>query len=273
MNQFEQLQRLMDIMAQLRDPEKGCPWDLEQSFKSLVKYTLEESYELAEAIESGDDTETAKELGDLLFHLVFYAQLGKEKNIFDLEKIAQLVSDKMIFRHPHVFSDHQYASQQEFEKDWLRRKQVEKKKALNTDVPQSLMEGISTSLPAVTRALKIQQQAAHIGFDWDNITAVMAKLKEEIQELEQEIAYSCKQTPQNSKNKMAIADELGDIFFSCVNLSRHLKQDPETVLRQANFKFSQRFKKLEQRFQFDHEKMEKAPIQELEKVWQKIKDA
>jgi len=155
MSDFKQLQRLMDIMAQLRDPDNGCPWDLEQDLKSLVPYTLEEAYELAEAIEHENEPDTVKELGDLLFHMVFYAQLGQEQGLFNLEKIAQVVSDKMIYRHPHVFSNHKYKDQQEFEKDWLKRKQMEK--TTIPDEPKSLMDDVSTSLPAITRAIKLQK--------------------------------------------------------------------------------------------------------------------
>jgi nucleoside triphosphate diphosphatase len=269
MSDFTQLQRLIDIMAQLRDPDNGCPWDLEQNLKSLIPYTIEETYELAEAIEKEDTIDTVKELGDLLFHLVFYAQLGKEQELFDFEKIAQLVSDKMIFRHPHVFSDHEYGSREEFEKDWIKRKQEEialsSKQKYNKAMPQSLMENVSTSLPAMTRAVKLQKQAAHIGFDWDNKTDVLNKLKEEIRELEQVL----NEDQVNDINR--VKDELGDIFFSCINLSRHLQLEPETVLRHANKKFSERFRKMESQFQYDHDEMERCQIDDLEKIWKNNK--
>ena len=266
MSEFKQLKRLMDIMAQLRDPDNGCPWDLEQDLKSLVPYTLEEAYELAEAIEHNNDSETVKELGDLLFHLVFYAQLGKEKQLFDLEKIAQVVSDKMVYRHPHVFSDHQYENQQEFERDWLKRKQSAKN-TTTSDLPVSLMDDVSTSLPAMTRAIKLQKKAAHIGFDWDNPKDVLSKLKEEIHELEQVL-----ENEQENINISRITDELGVVLFSCINLSRHFKLDPEAIVRQANGKFSDRFRKMEEQFTFDHERMEKEPISSLEAVWKDIKN-
>jgi ATP diphosphatase len=263
MSQFKQLQRLIDILVQLRDPKEGCPWDLAQDFKSLVPFTLEETYELAEAIENNDNPETIKELGDLLFHIIFYAQIGKEKKSFDLETIAESVSDKMVFRHPHIFSDHQYANEEEFEKDWLRRKQQEKQASLkeNQTLAQSLMGGVSSSLPAMTRAIKLQKKAKHIGFDWDNTQDVFAKLKQEITELEEQL-----EKPSHDDDK--IKDELGDILFSCVNLTRHLKMDPEAVLRQANHKFSQHFKRMEQQLDFDHEKMQEMSISELQAQWQ-----
>jgi nucleoside triphosphate diphosphatase len=273
MNDFKQLKRLMDIMAQLRDPDNGCPWDLEQDLKSLVPYTLEEAYELAEAIENENESETVKELGDLLFHLVFYAQLGNEQGLFNLERIAQTVSDKMIFRHPHVFSNHTYKNQQEFEKDWLKRKQSEKKQAqLSKDntvkptLPVSLMDDVSTSLPAMTRSTKLQKKAAHIGFDWNNPKDVLNKLKEEIKELEQEIEHV-----RENNDLSRIKDELGDVLFSCINLSRHCKLDPETILRQANTKFSERFRKMEEQYKYDHDKMEKASMNELEQIWAGVK--
>ena len=273
---YPQLHRLIEIMARLRDPQEGCPWDLKQTFDSLIPYTIEECYEVAEAIESGDMQDIKGELGDLLFQIVFYAQLGKENGSFDFEQVAKAISDKMIHRHPHVFSDHQYASQEEFEKDWQQRKEKEnqdKSQQNKTDqnkgkiLAKSLMADISQSLPAMTRAVKIQKRAAHIGFDWSESRQVLEKIKEEVAELD----LAMQGDQQNAQTIEQVEEELGDLLFSCVNLSRKLKLDPETVLRKNNKKFMRRFEKLEQAFLYDRDKMTEASLDELEVVWQEIK--
>jgi len=230
-----QLNRLLDIMARLRDPQKGCPWDLKQNFNTLIPYTIEECYEVAEAIENGDMLDVKAELGDLLFQIVFYAQLAKENGSFDFEAVAEAISDKMEHRHPHVFADHQYASQEEFEKDWQQRKEKEnqekEKQEQVQSPPKSLMADISHTLPAMTRAVKIQKRAAHIDFDWTEANHVLEKIKEEIAELEEAM--------QSAEPIGRVEEELGDLLFSCTNLSRKLKLDPETALRKNNQKFIQ----------------------------------
>ncbi len=273
---MQQLTRLLDVMSKLRDPVNGCPWDLEQDYKSLVPYTLEEAYEVAEAIELEDMVEVKKELGDLLFQVVFYAQIAKEEGLFDFEEVAGGIADKMVERHPHVFSDHQYENEAEFLKAWEEQKEQEKKQAQMEkenwasedvqlcDEPVSLMDGISKILPATTRAVKIQKKAAQVGFDWDIAEEVIAVISEEIKELSVELN---KVDPEHER----IEDELGDVLFSCVNLARKLKIDPEKALRMSNHKFSQRFRKMEQSFQFNREKMEQASFDEMNEIWQSAK--
>ncbi|MDX2503267.1 MAG: nucleoside triphosphate pyrophosphohydrolase [Gammaproteobacteria bacterium] len=275
---MHQLTRLLDIMSALRNPDSGCPWDLKQDYKSLVPYTLEEAYEVAEAIELGDMDEVKKELGDLLFQIVFYAQLAREEGVFDFDDIAGAIADKMVARHPHVFSDHKYENEEAFLKSWEQQKEVEKKQsdagkssqALFQDKPGSLMDGISKILPAMTRAVKLQKKATHIGFDWENAEDVLPKIKEELEEFEEALKVYKEESPElNHAEK--VQEELGDILFSCVNLARKLKIDPEKALRLGNHKFSQRFRKLEQHYQYDRQQMEEASLEQLDQVWQSIK--
>lgn len=288
---LKQLQRLLNIMSALRDPDSGCPWDLKQDYKSLVPYTLEEAYEVAEAIEQGDMDEVKKELGDLLFQVVFYAQLAKEEGLFDFEAIAGAIADKMVSRHPHVFSDHQYENEEAFLKAWEEQKEIEKQQAQaekNTTaepphaaVPQlskpfSLMDNISKILPAMTRAVKIQKRIAQIGFDWDTARAVLPVIQGELDELEHEITeyeqLTGKATPEQYQQQFErMEEEMGDVLFTCVNLARKLHIDPEKALRMSNYKFSRRFRKMEQYYQYDRKRMEQASIDELESVWQTVK--
>jgi ATP diphosphatase len=258
-------------MSDLRDPDNGCPWDLKQDYASLVPYTLEEAYEVADAIESGDMNEVKKELGDLLFQVVFYAQLAKEEGLFDFDDIAGAIADKMVSRHPHVFSDHHYENEEAFLQAWEQQKEMEKQQAQvdNKQIPSaSLMDGITQALPAMTRAVKIQKKATHIGFDWDNATDVVAVIRQELDELEAELNI---ELGSSSDRHIEIEDELGDVLFSCVNLARKLKIDPEQALRKSNHKFSQRFGQLEQHYHYDRQKMTAASSVQLEQIWQMIK--
>jgi len=272
---MQNLQRLLKIMSDLRDPENGCPWDLKQSYQSLVKYTLEEAYEVAEAIESGDMKEVKKELGDLLFQVVFYAQLAKEEGLFDFDDIACSIADKMVIRHPHVFSDHHYENEEAFLKAWEEQKEKEKSASISSNEhlkhnkPISLMDGISQVLPAMPRAVKIQQKATHIGFDWDSAEQVFPQIREKVDKLLTEIkAYEVETN--KDKNIEKIENELGDVLFSCVNLARKLEIDPERALRLSNHKFTQRFRKMEAYYQYDRKQMESVSITELNKTWQKL---
>lgn len=289
---MQQLTRLLNIMSDLRNPGSGCPWDLKQDYKSLVPYTLEEAYEVAEAIELGDMDEVKKELGDLLFQVVFYAQLAKEDGLFDFDDIAGAIADKMVSRHPHVFSDHQYENEEAFLKAWEQQKEVEKKQARldkaiensrqsepevsEEQASDSLMDGISKILPAMTRAVKIQKKATHIGFDWEHAEDVLPKIKEELDELAAEIAL-VKKSNELAKNESgqgpvsAIEDEMGDVLFSCVNLARKLNIDPEKALRMSNHKFTQRFRKMESYYHNDRAQMEQTSMEQLEQIWQSIK--
>lgn len=260
MSSHSQIQRLLQIMERLRDPENGCPWDLEQTMQSIASHTIEETYELVEALEIGDIEEVKGELGDLLFHIVFYAQMAKEQHQFNFEDIAATVANKMLRRHPHVFADNVVNSAKQVEQQWELIKQQEKP---DKSVNQSALNKVSKALPAITYAYKIQKQAARLGFDWPEIKPVLAKLKEEVVELEDEI--------NNPQSKDNIADELGDVMFSCINLARHLDLEPETVLRQANRKFIQRFEQIEKHFNFDQKLIKNSSLDELEDLWIKAK--
>ena len=253
-------QRLLNIMRTLRDPERGCPWDKKQTFTSIVPHTLEEAYEVADAIESGDMAELEGELGDLLFQVVFYAQLGQEEALFDFESIAKAMSDKLIRRHPHVFSDMSLESDEAIKQNWEKLKQQERqsKNSKNT----SLLDDLPKSFPALSLAQKIQKRVGRHGFDWPDLDGVIDKLEEEVAELKEAI---------KSQDKDHIEEELGDVLFSCVNLSRHLKVDPEAALRKSCRKFEQRFRVLESLIDKDSLTVDSASLEQLEDAWQQAK--
>lgn len=258
--ELEHTQKLLTIMQALRDPEGGCPWDKKQSFETIVPHTLEEAYEVADAIEKGDMSELEGELGDLLFQVVFYAQLGQEEQLFDFESIARVMSEKLIRRHPHVFSDKKLETDDEIKKNWEQQKQQERvsKNHANT----SLLDDLPTSFPALSLAQKMQKRVGRHGFDWPDLDGVVEKLEEEIAELKQAIA---------SNNQADIEDELGDVLFSCVNLSRHLKCDPETALRKSCRKFEGRFRHLERIIEQESLTVNTASLEELEAAWKRAK--
>ncbi|AOE50244.1 nucleoside triphosphate pyrophosphohydrolase [Kangiella sediminilitoris] len=253
-------QRLLGIMQALRDPDNGCPWDRKQTFETIVPHTLEEAYEVADAIESGDMAELEGELGDLLFQVVFYAQLGQEQQLFDFESIAQVMSDKLIRRHPHVFSDKKLETDADIKKNWERLKQQERqaKNSENT----SLLDDLPKSFPALSLAQKMQKRVGRHGFDWPEIDGVIEKLEEEIAELKEAIA---------SNDQPHIEEEMGDLLFSCVNLSRHLKVDPEAALRASCRKFESRFRALELIIAESDLSVDSATLDQLESAWQKAK--
>ena len=234
------MEQLLTLMATLRDPVKGCPWDRDQTFATIVPHTLEEAYEVADAITREDFVELKSELGDLLFQVVFYAQMAKEQGLFDFADIAQAMSDKLIRRHPHVFGEGEYVSHAELHRQWEARKAEEraaKSGAIQPGVGEpSLLDDVPLALPALSRAQKIQKRAASGGFDWPHADAVTAKLHEEIDELA---------AARRSGDADAIEDELGDVLFTCVNLARHLHLNSEAALRRATDKFSQRFRQVE----------------------------
>ncbi len=260
MTQYTQVHRLVEMMEKLRDKEHGCPWDLKQDFNSIMPYTIEEVYELAEAIDLQQADAIKNELGDLFFQIIFYAQMAKEKDWFDLEQIAKTVADKMIHRHPHVFAEQSCANVQELEQIWRQKKSEEKTQQTSS---KSLMSQVSNALPAFTNAYKSQKQAASVGFDWSNTEDVLAKLHEEIAELEQEMTEQAVFA--------RIEDELGDVLFSCVNLARHLHCDAETALRKSTRKFKQRFEQMEKHLNYDHPLMQGLSVAELESLWQVAK--
>ena len=265
------IDKLIWIMSQLRDPNGGCPWDLKQSFKTIVPHTLEEAYEVAEAIEQEDFDELPKELGDLLFQVVFYAQLGKEQELFDFEKIASLMCEKLIRRHPHVFGElsNQTLNDSEIKYNWEQIK-TQERNANSKQSKTSVLDDIPNALPALNRAYKIQKRVAHVGFDWPDVNGALDKVEEEIAELRVEIEKN-KEKNNSNTNKKRIADELGDLFFALTNVSRHLGLNPEQITRQANDKFSRRFKGVEQLAEEHSTPLSDMPLDEMEELWLRVK--
>lgn len=256
------IDRLLSIMDRLRTPDGGCPWDLEQSFNTIAPHTIEEAYEVVEAIESGDRSALKDELGDLLFQVVFYARLGKEEGCFDFAAIAEAISEKMLRRHPHVFGNADIKDAASQTAAWEATKEAERaKKSENPGV----LDGVSTALPASTRALKLQARAARVGFDWPDAAQVLDKIEEEIGEVRHEIVT---QAPHDR-----LEDEMGDLLFACVNLARKLKIDPETALRRGNAKFERRFRSIEADLAADGRTPAQSGLEEMEALWVKAKQA
>lgn len=255
--QKKTIEDLIAITAQLRDKQKGCPWDLEQNFQTIACYTLEEAYEVVEAIEDEDYVGLKDELGDLLFQVMIYSQMGKENGYFEFEDVVHAISSKMLRRHPHVFGGQNDISIDEIEANWKRIKAEEK--AARGEIETSCLDGISKNLPALTRALFIQKKAAGTGFDWPGIPPILDKLDEEIAEYKEAALKG---------DAAHIEDEIGDLFFTIVNLARHHDIDPETALRKANRKFEGRFRLIEKEVspQDDLEALE-AKWQEAKKKW------
>ncbi|WP_371188412.1 nucleoside triphosphate pyrophosphohydrolase [Thalassotalea maritima] len=255
------IEKLVWIMSKLRDPEQGCPWDLKQSYKTIVPYTLEEAFEVAEAIENQDYQELEKELGDLLFQVVFYARLAEEEQRFAFNDIIVAICEKLIRRHPHVFAQAEFADEQAIKANWEEEKAKERKQK---NSQTSLLSDIPKALPALSQAAKIQKRVAHVGFDWDNIHDVLAKIKEEVAEVEHELA-------QTTVNQQALLEEIGDLLFATVNLARHAKGDPEQALRQANQKFTRRFQYIEAYHQQHQLDIKQSSLAFLEELWQQAK--
>ncbi|MBZ2189846.1 nucleoside triphosphate pyrophosphohydrolase [Alcanivorax sp. JB21] len=229
------IEEMLTVMARLRDPENGCPWDLQQTFASIAPYTVEEAFEVADAIAAGDHDGLRDELGDLLLQVIFHAQMAREQGLFDFDDVTRGLIDKMVRRHPHVFGDRQGASLAEIKDTWEATKVAEQ--AANGQVRESQLDGVPAGLPALQRAAKLQKKASRVGFDWDQVTPVLAQVRAELDELEAAMAAG---------EADAITDELGDVLFSVVNLSRHLRTDAEQALRGASHKFERRFRLMEQ---------------------------
>ncbi len=261
---MSEIARLLDIMARLRDPESGCPWDLEQSFATIAPHTVEEAYEVAQAIADGDMAALRDELGDLLFQVVFYAQMAREAGDFSFDDIARGISDKMVRRHPHVFGDAKIDTAAAQTLSWEAMKAEERSVKAATDArPPSALDGVARALPALTRALKLQKRAARVGFDWPDIAPVLEKLDEEITELRVELVAPA--------NAARVADEIGDLLFTCANLARHVDTDPESALRAANAKFERRFKRVETLLATDGRALEGVDLAEMERLWNQAK--
>lgn len=255
---------LIDVMRRLRAPETGCPWDLEQDHQSLARYTLEEAYEVVEAIEQGDMAHLREELGDLLLQIVFHAQMASEKNIFTFDDVAEAEANKMIERHPHVFGAVDAATAKDVLKNWEAGK-AEKRAAEASAAGRtpSVLDNVNTALPAMSRALKLQQRAARVGFDWAEAAQIIPKVREELDELEAEI-------PDPSRRD-AMEDEMGDVFFVLINLARQLDIDPERALRRTNQKFESRFRGIEDALAAQGRTMEDASLDEMEALWVAMK--
>ncbi|WP_026339273.1 nucleoside triphosphate pyrophosphohydrolase [Psychromonas ossibalaenae] len=263
------IEQLLNIMKQLRDPENGCPWDIKQTFASIVPHTIEEVYEVADAIEQKDYKELQGELGDLLFQVVFYAQMAKEQNLFEFDDIIAVLNEKLMRRHPHVFADKEFADEDAVHANWEAEKEKERAlKAQAADIDESVLDNIPLAIPALSRAYKIQKRCANVGFDWKKLAPVVDKIKEELDEVLVEVK---RDDLTDQQRQLLIEDELGDLLFANVNLVRHLKCNPEQVLRQANHKFEKRFRLVEIEVFKQGKRMSDCSLEELEEIWVKVK--
>lgn len=255
---LEHTQHLLAIMAALRHPETGCAWDLQQNFKSLIPFTIEEAYEVADAIERGDLDDLRSELGDLLLQVVFHSQLATEQGLFDFEQVAKAISEKLIRRHPHVFGDAVFADDSERKKAWEAAKAEERKAKKMPDKAPSVLDGIAANLPALVQCEKIQNRAASHGFDWPHVEPVFDKVLEELQEVKE--AWE-------SGDQAHVQEEIGDLLLVVVNLARHLQVDPEIALKESNRKFSKRFNYIEQQVHARNLELLDCELQELDALW------
>ena len=265
------IRRLLDIMAKLRNPAGGCPWDLEQSFETIVPYTIEEAYEVADAIENGDMERLRDELGDLLFQVVFYAQMASEDGNFEFGNVVAGVSDKMIRRHPHVFGDSDVADADAQTIAWEAHKAKERETRASAEGRQaSILDDIARGMPALSRAQKLQKRAARVGFDWTEVSDVEGKIDEETAELRRAVSEAQKDTVDS--NNDAISEEFGDLLFSLVNYARHLGVEPESALREANAKFERRFRQVESEMTAAGRELKQLSLAEYDEAWKRAKD-
>lgn len=252
---------LLEIMRRLRDPKDGCPWDKEQDFTTIVPYTIEEAYEVAAAIDAKDMAALQDELGDLLLQTVYHAQMAAELGHFTFADVVAGISEKMVRRHPHVFSSGSVADAEAQTEAWEAQKARERDEA-----GSGVLDGVAHALPALLRAEKLQQRAARVGFDWDGIAPVFEKIVEEIAEIQEELPPA----PGAERPDSPLAGEIGDLFFACVNLARHLNVDPESALRRTNAKFERRFARIEALLP-DGAAIEETPTERLEALWEQAK--
>lgn len=256
------INELIEIMARLRDPAGGCPWDQQQTFATIVPYTIEEAYEVADAIERGDMDELRDELGDLLFQVVFYAQMAAEQGRFDFADVVRSINSKMRRRHPHVFADAEVADAAEQSEAWERLKADERSDKADTETPSQL-SGVARALPALVRAEKLQKRAAKVGFDWPDVSGVVAKVNEELAEVT--AAFD------QGGDPARLRDEVGDLLFSCVNLARRLEVDAESALREASGKFERRFRQMEQNATVEGARLVDIEMVEMDRLWEQVK--
>ncbi|MGO2012162.1 MAG: nucleoside triphosphate pyrophosphohydrolase [Pseudoalteromonas sp.] len=260
-NDSASIDKLLAIMSQLRDPKVGCGWDLKQDFKSIVPHTLEEAYEVADCIERGDFSELKSELGDLLFQVIFYAQLAHEQQLFDFNDVVSSLNDKLVRRHPHVFDNQQTLSDEQLSAQWQAIKA--KERAEKAPKQPSLWQDIPAMIPSLSKAKKIQQRVSSLGFDWPTYHGALDKVAEEVDEVKEALAVN----PQSDHS----AEEIGDLLFATVNVARHIKRDPEQLLRSANDKFSARFEKVQGYLIAHGKNLESATIDEMNAAWEVIK--
>ncbi|MCK5576650.1 MAG: nucleoside triphosphate pyrophosphohydrolase [Sphingomonadales bacterium] len=255
------MKKLQDIMKALRDPETGCDWDKKQTFETIAPYTIEEAYEVAEAIHTQDMSALRDELGDLLLQVVFHAQMADELGEFNFGDVVTAVCDKMVRRHPHVFGGVTYANEDEQKQAWEDIKAAER---ADKQTDNSILADLPHALPALMRSEKIQKRVASVGFDWPSVEPVFDKISEEIGELKDELH-------RGEKDQKAIEEEYGDLMFVVVNLAKHLKIDPETALRNANLKFENRFRKLEEAVDNSGNNLKSMSLDAMEDIWQDVK--
>jgi len=302
---LSEMQRLLKIMAQLRDPQSGCPWDVKQTMESLTRYTIEEAYEVADAIANGDMHDIKDELGDLLFQVVFYAQIASESRAFSFDDVAKSISDKLVRRHPHVFAnalasegvsdtnenvtvERTLLSDSALNAQWdaikAQEKQLKKQrlKQDNEAIENSILDNVPKGMPALMYAQKLQKACAKVGFDWPDAAPVIDKVREEVEEIQQELDFKQRAqgalktgvVPLNSgvpDNQQAIEEEIGDALFAMVNLARHCKVDADTALRNASNKFANRFKGVERLAAEQGDKLDALTLDEMEALWQQVK--
>ena len=255
--------RLIEIMAALRTPKTGCPWDLEQDFATIAPYTLEEAYEVADAIARNDLADLEDELGDLLLQVVFHARMAQEQGAFDFGDVVEAITTKLIRRHPHVFGSEQAENPQTVKGLWeeIKAKEKQEKAANGRPTEQGALAGVPVALPALTRALKLQAKASRVGFDWNDPRAVLRKIREETDEIEAAL----------DGDDASAAAEVGDLLFAAVNLARHLHADPEALLRQTNLKFKRRFAAIERALAAQGKAPQDATLAEMDKLWDEVK--
>jgi nucleoside triphosphate diphosphatase len=262
------IEDLLRVMARLRDPETGCPWDVEQSFASIAPYTIEEAYEVADAIARGDVDHLKDELGDLLLQVVYHARMAEELGRFDFADVADGITRKMVRRHPHVFEDPGLRASFETSGVWERIK-AEERASRETGEVASVLDDVPVALPALTRAVKLQSKAARVGFDWPSLEPVLAKAEEELDELK--AARAAMDTGGGPGAAAKVVEEFGDLLFVMANLARHLKIDPETALREANLKFMHRFGKIEAALRAEGRAPQDATLEEMDQLWDEAK--
>jgi len=267
--------RLIEIMAALRTPVTGCPWDLEQDFRTIAPYTIEEAYEVADAIARGDLDDLRDELGDLLLQVVYHARMAQEQGAFDFGDVVEAVTAKMIRRHPHVFADAEGKTATAVKGMWeeikAQGKEAKAERGKGTDKPNSALDGVPLALPALTRALKLQEKAGRVGFDWNDPRAVLAKIREEADEIEVELD-AADMLGKDSAGQEKTAAEVGDLLFAVVNLARHLRADPEAILRATNAKFERRFHSIERALAAQSQTPKDASLAEMDALWNTAKE-